>query len=235
MSATILIVEDNEDLLQSLAFTIERGGFLVETARSVSNGFLKLKNQTIDLVLLDIILPDNSGYELCRLIRERKSLSHLPVIFLSAKTEEIDRVVAFEVGADDYITKPFSVKELLLRIQAILRRKNSNNYPTNFNHCSFGILTLDLSIPRVMVADHEITLTVLEMRLLELLFARQGRVQSRVQLLNSVWKIDADITTRTVDTHIKRLREKLGPAANYIKTIRGLGYRMIDTDELTKK
>lgn len=227
----ILIVEAKQDLLLSLS--IERNGFLVERANSVSNALLKIKSQDFDLVLLDTILADDSGYELCRSIRNKKDLGDLAVIFLSDQTQEIDRVFAFEVGADDYVCKPFSVKELLLRIKAVLRRKAFNSPPTISPH-RLGLLTMDSSIPRVIVDKHEITLTALEIRLLELFFARQGRVQSRKQLLNSVWKIDANISTRTVDSHIKRLRKKLGPAANYIKTIRGLGYRMIDVNEITK-
>lgn len=226
---SILVVEDNADLVETLSFTLERGGFLVEKALCAKDAHRALLNKTFDLILLDVMLPDESGFEFCRRVREQSNIADIPVVFLSAKSEEIDRVVGFEVGGDDYITKPFSVKELLLRINAILRRKK--NPTPDKNAFSFGVLTFDMSVPKITVNDQEVLLTSLELRLLHLLIERKGRVQTRTQLLNSVWKIEADISTRTVDTHIKRLREKLLSAGNYIKTVRGIGYRFITDDE----
>lgn len=229
-SSSILVVEDNADLIETLTFSLERSGFITTKARSAKEALRILDEQSFDLILLDVMLGDATGFEVCRLVRQRKSTADLPVIFLTAKAEEIDKVVGFEVGADDYITKPFSVKELHLRINAVLRRKKT---PTpKISQFSFGALSVDIDIPRVNVNGQEIPLTSLELRLLHLLYTRKGRVQTRVQLLNCVWKIEADVTTRTVDTHIKRLREKLMTAGVYIRTVRGIGYRFATEEEL---
>lgn len=230
---SILVVEDNPDLIETLAFTLERGGFATTKAKTAADALKLVDQQPFDLILLDVMLPDESGYEVCKTLRERKNKADIPIMFLSAKSEEIDKVVGFEVGADDYITKPFSVKELLLRINAILRRKKST--VDNKSVFTFGILVVEMDIPKVMVHNQEIALTALELRLLHLLYRRKGRVQTRAQLLNSVWKIDAEITTRTVDTHIKRLREKLDVAGTYIRTVRGIGYRFITEEELPQE
>lgn len=232
-SSSILVVEDNPDLMETLSFTLERGGFIVNKATTAKQAFQLLDQARFDLVLLDVMLPDESGYEVCRILREKDVTKDLPIIFLSAKCEEIDKVVGFEVGADDYITKPFSVKELLLRIHAVLRRQKIK--PDGNNKFAFGDLSVDLDKPQVVVRQQEIALTSLELRLLHLLYIRKGRVQTRMELLNSVWRIEADIMTRTVDTHIKRLREKLSTAGHYIRTIRGIGYRFITDSELAQK
>jgi two-component system, OmpR family, phosphate regulon response regulator PhoB len=226
---TILVVEDNADLIETLSFTLMRAGFSVHKAKNANEAYQQLSKKIFDLILLDAMLPDESGFELCRSLREQKALADIPVIFLSARSAEIDKVTGFEVGADDYITKPFSVKELQLRIEAVLRRKKESS---SLQIYSLGILFLDVGIPKITVADEEISLTNLELRLLHLFFLRQGRVQTRSELLNSVWKIDAEISTRTVDTHIKRLREKLLAAQNYIITVRGIGYRLATEEEL---
>lgn len=227
---SILIVEDNLDLMATLHFMLERAGFHIKTARTAHEAYVAIAHEDFHLVLLDIMLPDESGFVICRRLREHKAHGDMSIIFLSAKAEELDKVVAFELGADDYITKPFSVKELLLRIHAVLRRKNPSETRQSKFVC--GALTVDFSLPRVWINDHEIVLTILELRLLELLLLRRGKVQSRAQLLTSVWRIEADISTRTVDTHIKRLREKLSIAGSYIRTVRGLGYRFISDDEI---
>lgn len=227
--STILVVEDNADLRETLSFTLMRAGFSINQAKNAKEAYQALSEKIFDLILLDAMLPDESGFELCRTLREQKVTADTPVIFLSARSAEIDKVAGFEVGADDYITKPFSVKELQLRIEAVLRRKKKS---INRQIYSLGLLFLDVTIPKIVVADEEINLTSLELRLLHLLFLRQGRVQTRSELLNSVWKIDADISTRTVDTHIKRLREKLLIAQNYIITVRGIGYRLATDEEL---
>lgn len=228
--SSILIVEDNADLSETLAFSLERNGFHTTKARTAKDAFAILEQKSFDLVLLDVMLGDESGFEICRNLREHKATADLPVIFLTAKSEEIDRVVGFEIGADDYITKPFSVKELHLRINAVLRRTKT---PTEKSMLfAFGALVVNIEVPKVSVNGLEILLTSLELRLLHILYSRKGRVQTRAQLLNSVWKIEADITTRTVDTHIKRLREKLMAAGNYIRTVRGIGYRFATEEEL---
>jgi two-component system phosphate regulon response regulator PhoB len=228
----ILIVEDNADLIETLAMTLEHGAFLVKKARSAREAITIAHKESFDLLLLDVCLPDNSGFELCRQLREIPHCSRSAVVFLSAKAEEIDRVIGFEVGADDYIAKPFSVTELILRIKAVLRRHEP--VKAQSGTWNFGCLSVDMNLPCVTVENSEIKLTALELRLLQILYERRGRVQSRSELLNAVWKIESYVTTRTVDTHIKRLREKMKAAALYIKTIRGIGYRFLRQDEIAR-
>lgn len=227
---SVLVVEDNPDLMETLSFTLARGGFSITKAVTGKEALTLVDNGSFDLVILDVCLPDASGFMICHSLRERSRTKEIPIIFLSARAEEIDKVMGFEVGADDYITKPFSVKELILRMNAVLRRKRPVVDDDNF---SFGMLRVHKDIPKVFVCDKEVFLTSLELRLLFLLYSRKGRVQTRTQLLNHVWKIEADITTRTVDTHIKRLREKLLEAGHYILTVRGIGYRFITEGEIT--
>ncbi len=227
MHGSILIVEDEADLVATLAYNLEREGYNVRTTLSGHDALAELaKTPAPDLVLLDIMLPDISGIEICKQMRRDGRTQEIPVIMLTAKGEELDRVVGFEVGADDYVVKPFSVRELILRIRALLRRVQSKDH--NSEMLSFGQLRVDLEGHRVWVDDREIKLTALEFRLLATFLGRRGRVQSRNTLLSDVWGIDADISTRTVDTHVKRLREKLGPAGGYIETLRGVGYRFRD-------
>jgi two-component system, OmpR family, phosphate regulon response regulator PhoB len=172
------------------------------------------------------MLPDISGTEVCRELRLDDALRRVPVIMLTAKDAEIDRVVGFEVGADDYVTKPFSVRELMLRVRAVLRRSQDAATVSPAKRLSFGRMNVDPEAHQLWVDDSEIVLTALEFRLLLTLLERRGRVQTRTTLLEDVWGIHADITTRTVDTHVKRLREKLGAAGEYVETIRGVGYRL---------
>lgn len=224
MPDTILIVEDEKDLVSNLEFNLRQDGYAVKSALSGREAlYLAGLDPIPDLVLLDLMLPDISGYEICRKLRSNAHTQHIPIIMLTARTEEIDRVLGFELGADDYVSKPFSVRELLLRVKAVLRR--SRHEDTDGEPSTFGILKIDPPAHRVWVDNSEITLTALEFRLLETLHSRRGRVQTRDTLLLDVWGIEVDVTTRTVDTHIKRLREKLGPAGVYIETIRGVGYR----------
>ena len=177
-----------------------------------------------DLVLLDLMLPDVPGTEVCRHIRGADRTRHVPVLMLTARGEEIDKVVGFEVGADDYVVKPFSVRELMLRVRAILRR--SEPVAARTEAMRFGRLQVDSAGHRAWVDGEAVVLTALELRLLVTLLSRRGRVQTRDTLLRDVWGIDADVTTRTVDTHVKRLRQKLGGASDYIETLRGVGYRL---------
>jgi two-component system phosphate regulon response regulator PhoB len=184
-----------------------------------------LASDKIDLVILDLMLPDGSGLTLCRDIKSESQTKHIPVILLTAKTEEVDRVVGFELGADDYVTKPFSVRELILRVKAILKRGPAKQDQSVNTEYSFDGLILNYEAHQAHLDGKEISLTALEFRLLKHLIDRKGRVQSRDQLLEDVWGYSSDVTTRTVDTHIKRLREKLGPFGEHILTIRGVGYR----------
>ncbi|MCC7381952.1 MAG: response regulator transcription factor [Deltaproteobacteria bacterium] len=229
MAPHILVVDDETDLATTLAYNLEREGFHTSVAESGKRALELAAETPPDLVILDLMLPDLSGVEVCRRLRQADRTRETPVIMLTAKGEEIDRVVGFEVGADDYVTKPFSVRELMLRIKAVLRRRASEPPQASLPSeelINFGGLRIDVPGHRVWVDDQEIRLTALEFRLLATFLARRGRVQTREILLNDVWGIEAEVTTRTVDTHVKRLREKLGSAGAYIETLRGVGYRM---------
>jgi two-component system phosphate regulon response regulator PhoB len=228
---TILLVEDEADLASTLEYNLQREGYRVRLAPDGRTALAELaQDPPPDAVLLDLMLPDMSGTEICKHIREQERTRETPVIMLTAKGAEIDRVVGFELGADDYVVKPFSVRELLLRVRALLRRADrpSSESESEPTMVSFERLRIDREAHRVWVDEQEITLTALEFRLLYAFISRRGRVQTRDALLSDVWGIEADVTTRTVDTHVKRLREKLGEAGGYIETLRGVGYRFRD-------
>ena len=232
MSSKILIVEDEQDLLETLDFSLKREGYNTRCARTGEEALKALSEAfTPDLVLLDLMLPGIGGTEVCRHLRSQESTRNVPVIMLTAKAEEIDRVVGFEVGADDYVSKPFGLRELVLRVKAILRR--SERPEASSGEMRFGRLRVNASGHQVWVDRQEIPLTALEFRLLSTLLARRGRVQSRETLLHDVWGHDPGLPTRTVDTHIQRLRKKIGAASTYIETLRGAGYRFRTTPELT--
>ena len=224
MSSRVLIVEDEADLVGVLQYNLKKEGYAVRAAGSGAEA-LKLidEDPPPDLVLLDLMLPDISGIDVCRHLRLRERTRRTPVLMLTARGEEADRVRGFEVGADDYVTKPFSVRELMLRVRALLRRASGKE--AGAADGAFGVLRVDNAAHRAWVGGAEVTLTALEFRLLGAFIERKGRVQTRDALLADVWDIHADVTTRTVDTHVKRLREKLGPAGDYIETVRGVGYR----------
>lgn len=225
MAEQILIVEDEADLAQTIAFNLEKEGYRPIVVGTGSAALERLRSAAPpDLVVLDLMLPDVSGTEVCRQLRQGSETRRIPVLMLTAKTDPIDRVVGFEVGADDYVTKPFSVRELVLRIRAILRRTEAVAVAEP-ESLRFGILRLDFEGHRVWIEDQEVVLTALEFRLLKTLVQRRGRVQTREILLTHVWEMSGDVTTRTVDTHVRRLRKKLGLASTYIETLRGVGYR----------
>ena len=230
MSQKILIIEDEPDIRKTLEYNISREGYEVISASSLSEGREKLESASFSLLLLDLMLPDGSGLDLCRELKQDKSLSSMPVIILTAKDDEVDKVVGFELGADDYVTKPFSVRELILRVKAVLKRgeRKSDNMEVQRQ---FGELKIDIDSHEVFVNDDQVSLTALEFKLLRQLVDRRGRVQSRDQLLSDVWGYSSDVTTRTVDTHIKRLREKLGDMGKYVQTIRGVGYKFTRTPD----
>src|ERR1039457_272365 len=226
--ARILVVEDEEDIRQILAYNLGQSGHEVLTADRGAAGLDLARKERPELVLLDLMLPDISGLEVCRQLKSDPALREVPVMMLTARSEEIDRVVGFELGADDYVVKPFSVRELILRVQAVLRRSHGSASGVNADseaELVFGRLRVDRSAHRTWVDDEEITLTPLEMKLLWTLYQRRGRVQTRGVLLDDVWEASPENNTRTVDTHIKRLREKLGLAGAYVETVRGIGYR----------
>jgi two-component system phosphate regulon response regulator PhoB len=223
----VLVVEDEPDLRELLTYNLESAGFKVEAVERGRDGLAAMEGFAPDIVLLDIMLPDIPGTEVCRRIRTGTEGRQPAIMMLTAKGEEIDRVVGFELGADDYVVKPFSVRELLLRIQAVLRRSQTGPAITIGPTISFGRLRIDRDAPSVLVDDREVSLTALELRLLCTLYERRNRVQSRSVLLDDVWSVSGENATRTVDTHVKRLREKLGPVGSYIETIRGIGYRFV--------
>jgi two-component system, OmpR family, phosphate regulon response regulator PhoB len=225
--ARVLVIEDEADLREVLEYNLTREGYRVQLAPNGAEGLRLAREARPDLILLDLMLPDMPGTAICKTLK-RDPLTHdVRVIMLTARGEEIDRVVGFELGADDYVVKPFSVRELMLRMAAVLRR---NDAPTPAL-IQFGDLRIDEAAHRVWVGGSEVALTSLEFKLLVVLYERKNRVQTRSVLLSDIWGIEADITTRTVDTHVKRLREKLGGVGRYIETVRGVGYRFTDTLE----
>ena len=230
MSQKILIIEDEPDIRKTLEYNISREGYEVISASSLSEAKQNLDSSSFSLLLLDLMLPDGSGLDLFRELKQDKSKSSMPVIILTAKDDEVDKVVGFELGADDYVTKPFSVRELILRVKAVLKRGVSKSDNVEVQR-QFGELKIDVDSHEVFVNDEPISLTALEFKLLRQLVDRRGRVQSRDQLLSDVWGYSSDVTTRTVDTHIKRLREKLGDMGKYVQTIRGVGYKFTRTPE----
>jgi len=224
MSELILIVDDEPDLVDTIEYNLQREGYVTRTAYTGKAALeAAARSPHPDLVILDLMLPDLAGTEVCRRLRSEPETRDIPVLMLTAKGEEIDRVVGFEVGADDYVVKPFSVRELMLRVAAILRRGRADS--AGEREVTFGCLRLDRERHRVWVNDEEIAPTALEFKLLNTFLDRKGRVQRREVLLSDVWGVDVNVTTRTVDTHVKRLREKLGAAGDYIETVRGVGYR----------
>lgn len=221
----VLLVEDDNDLASTILYNLENEGYQTQGAATGGTALELAQQEPIpDLVILDLMLPDIPGTEVCRKLKGDAATRHIPVMIASARSEEIDRVVGFEVGADDYLVKPFSVRELVLRVRAILRRTQTIQGPGT--RTTVGRLRIDPEGHRVWIDEREVHLTTLEFRLLHQLLDRRGRVQSRDQLLEDVWGQDAEVTPRTVDTHIMRLRHKLGPLADYIETLRGTGYRL---------
>ena len=224
ITKTIHIVEDEPDIRETLAYNLSQEGFKVSEFSDAESFLDKIQKRKPDLLILDLMLPGMSGLDLCKQIRTDKSLQNLAIIMLTAKGEEVDRIIGFELGADDYVTKPFSVRELILRVKVILKKQN--DAVENNELVEFGPIKLNLDAHEVLINDDEIILTALEFKLLKHLIQRRGRVQTRDQLLGDVWGYSSEITTRTVDTHIKRLREKLGTVGDYIQTVRGVGYRL---------
>ena len=220
----ILVIEDEPDIRRNLEHNLSREGFSVSAAASISEASTLLASTDYNLILLDLMLPDGSGLDLCKSIKSNSDTESIPIIILTAKDDEVDKVVGFELGADDYVTKPFSVRELILRVKAVLKRGSKKKEIVEVVR-QFGDLKIDVDSHEVHVDDTKINLTALEFRLLRQLVDTRGRVQSRDQLLSEVWGYSAEVTTRTVDTHVKRLREKLGPMGKYVQTIRGVGYK----------
>ena len=225
MSERILIVEDEADVADLIAHHLGKAGFPVEVTADGISALDLIKSNPPALVVLDLMLPQMSGLDLCRAIKSDVRTREVVVLILSARADEIDRVIGFELGADDYVVKPFSPRELVLRIRAIFRRHGSRDKDDS-ERIRVGDLILDCSRHEVKAANRLVECTATEFKLLRILMERHGRVQGRDRLLSDVWGYDSVIDTRTVDTHMRRLRDKLGDCARYIETVRGFGYRL---------
>lgn len=223
-SKKILLVEDETDVSDLVAYHLRAKGYTVEVVNDPNRSLNTARQFAPDLVILDVMMPDLSGIQICRMLRADSALKSLPVIFLTAKAEEADRVQGLETGADDYICKPFSTKELVLRVQALLRRAGESPAEET-KQLQAGKISMDVERHAVEVNGEPVDLTATEFKLLRLLMERRGRVQTREHLLINVWNYETEIETRTVDTHVRRLRDKLGSEADWIETIRGVGYR----------
>ena len=220
----ILVIEDEPDIAEVLQYNLEKEGFRVDTARRGDSGLEAVRSDTPDLIVLDLMLPGLDGLELARVLKRDATTSRIPIVMLTARGEEVDRIVGLELGADDYISKPFSPREVVLRVKAVLRRRQPEEAAVE--RLELGGIQLDLAGHQLRVRGKEMPLTATEFRLLRLLMERCGRVQTRGQLLSDVWGYADDIDSRTVDTHIRRLRRKLGSEADRIETVIGVGYRL---------
>ena len=217
----ILIIEDETDVADLLTLNLRNAGFRISVASDGASGLQKARDDRPDFIILDLMLPKMSGLEVCKILKSDAATSPIPILMLTAKAEEIDRIGGLEFGADDYVTKPFSPREVALRIRAILRRGETAD-----KSLKAGLISIDPARHEVRVDGKQVHLTSLEFKLLRALMQRRGRVQDRDRLLNEVWGYESVIDTRTVDTHVRRLREKLGKAGDAIETVRGFGYRL---------
>ncbi len=222
MRQTILVVDDEPDIVEIIQYNLEKSGFDVIVAADGPVALEKARDETPDLIVLDLMLPGLEGTDVCRILKQDDRTRSIPILMLTAKSEEIDRIIGLELGADDYVVKPFSPREIALRIRNILRRRSA---PETLGPVRAGPLVIDVEGHHVSVSGSTVSLTATEFKLLAILFQRRGRVQTREELLDVVWGYDYMGYGRTVDAHIKRLREKLGEAAGMVETVRGVGYR----------
>jgi len=226
MKPTILVVDDEPDVIEILRFNLNGAGFEVTASENGKDALQKARRLKPDLIVLDLMLPEMDGLEVCKYLRRDPATENIPVLMLTARAGEIDRVLGLEIGADDYVVKPFSPRELVLRIKKLLQRSPAaEESPSSYR---YQALLVDLSRHRVTVDGVAVELTATEFKLLSMLIRNRGRVQTRDRLLQEVWGYLSDVDTRTVDTHMRRLREKLGKAASYLETVRHVGYRFID-------
>lgn len=223
----VLVIDDEADITNLVGYSLRAKGFAVEAVNDPNQSIGVARSFMPDLVILDVMMPELNGLQICRMLRADPKLKAVPVIFLTAKAEEADRIQGFEVGADDYVCKPFSPKELVMRVQSILRRTGEPTTPAT-KRIQHGGIDMDVERHEVAVNGKPLELTATEFKLLRLLMERRGRVQTREHLLINVWNYETEIETRTVDTHVRRLREKLGEEADWIETIRGVGYRFAE-------
>lgn len=221
----ILVVDDEPEAVELLEFNLQQAGFDVIAAADGAQALKKARSVLPSLIVLDLMLPEIDGLEVCKMLRRDPATAGIPIIMLTAKAAEMDRIVGLELGAEDYITKPFSPRELVLRVKKVLQRGRAA--PAEPDSFKFDDLLIDVPRHLVKWRGKQIELTATEFKLLAILARRPGRVQSRDQLLHDVWEYNSLIDTRTVDTHMRRLREKLGPAAKHLDTVRGVGYRFV--------
>jgi DNA-binding response OmpR family regulator len=226
MKQKILVVDDEPDAVELIEFNLKGAGYEVVSANDGEEALKKARMTLPDLIILDLMLPEVDGMEVCKILRRDQKTSGIPIVMLTAKAAEIDRVLGLELGADDYVTKPFSPRELVLRVKRLLR--SGQNAEEKADRIEWKELTVDIPRHQTTVKGKHVELTATEFKLLMVLAQRKGRVQSREQLLHDVWEYDNLIDTRTVDTHMRRLREKLGTAAKYLDTVRGVGYRFVE-------
>ena len=223
MKPKILVVDDEPDALEVLGFKLKEAGFAPVFAKDGTRALAAARDEKPALIVLDLMLPEVDGLEVCKILRRDPATAMTPILMLTARAAEMDRVIGLELGADDYVTKPFSPRELVLRIKKLLARVKAAEEP--LGQLRFGVLEIDVSRHDVQVEGRSVPLTATEFKLLEILARRRGRVQTRERLLLDVWGYENPIDSRTVDTHMRRLREKIGDAADYLETIRGVGYR----------
>ncbi len=226
MKAKILVVDDEPDVLRLVEYNLNAANYDVVTAADGLNALKKARAIMPNLIILDLMLPELDGLEVCKLLRRDPTTAAIPIIMLTAKAAEMDRVLGLELGADDYVTKPFSPRELVLRVKRLLRPGAAPDVKAE--RILVGELLVDILRHQTMVSGKSIELTATEFKLLTTLAQRRGRVQTREKLLREVWGDDNAIDTRTVDTHMRRVREKLGTAAKFLDTVRGVGYRFVD-------
>lgn len=225
MKQKILVVDDEPDALEVLGFKLKESGYTPIFAKDGARAIAAARDERPALIVLDLMLPEVDGLEVCKILRRDPATAMIPILMLTAKASEMDRVLGLELGADDYVTKPFSPRELVLRIKKLLARVKAADDPVT--QLRFAELEIDVPRHSVTISEVAVVLTATEFKLLELLARRRGRVQTRERLLQDVWGYDNPIDSRTVDTHMRRLREKLGDTARFLETIRGVGYRFV--------
>ncbi len=228
MKPKILIVDDEPDALEVLGFKLKESGYTPIFAKDGARAITTARDERPALIVLDLMLPEVDGLEVCKILRRDPATAMIPILMLTAKASEMDRVLGLELGADDYVTKPFSPRELVLRIKKLLARVKASDEPVT--QLRFAELEIDVPRHEVKISKETVVLTATEFKLLELLARRRGRVQTRERLLQDVWGYENPIDSRTVDTHMRRLREKLGDTARFLETIRGVGYRFLAED-----
>ena len=224
----ILVVDDEPDVTELLKYKFEQEGYRCQVLNDPLLFASTARDFEPEIMIFDIMMPELSGLQLCRMARADPLLKHVPIIFLTARGEAEDRIQGLEIGADDYLPKPFNMKELSIRVGKLLARSATVSETTKSTRIEISGVVIDAELHQLSIDGVEVILTATEFRLLQLLMERKGRVQSREHLLVAVWNYDTDIETRTVDTHVRRVREKLGPYAHLIETVRGVGYRAVD-------